>query len=140
MNTSMLADVVSLGAMTGLRSMAGPAALARTHGGTLGGLTAALALGEMLADKTSWVGNRIDAAPLAGRAVIGALAGGLAAGRRPSERVLGAAIGASAAIVAAHIGFRLRTRSPFPAAASGLIEDAFVASLIAWFTARHRTR
>lgn len=134
----MMAEAVSVGALTGLRSMAGPAALAGAHGGALRGLTSVMALGEMIVDKTSLVGNRIDAAPLAGRAVIGGLAGGFVAGPRAGDRLFGAALGASAAIVAAHLAFRARTQSPLPNAVSGMIEDAVVAGLIAWMTSRRR--
>jgi hypothetical protein len=134
----MLADAVSVGALTGLRSMAGPAALAGAHGGALRGVTSVMALGVMIVDKTSIVGNRIDLAPLTGRAVIGALAGGFVAGPRPADRLFGAALGASAAVVAAHLAFRARTQSPLPNAVSGMIEDAVVAGLVAWFAARRR--
>jgi hypothetical protein len=138
--SSLMVDALSLGALTGLRSMAGPAALAQPHGGRLSGLTGALALGEMILDKTSVVGNRIDAGPLAGRAIIGALVGGLSAKDGHASRVLGGALGASAAIVAAHTAFRARTRSPLPNALNGVLEDALVASLIGWFDVRLRRR
>jgi hypothetical protein len=137
-NTSLLSDALSLGALTGVRSMAGPAALAQTGAGSFRGLTGALAIGEMILDKTSLVGNRIDPTPLAGRAIIGALVGGLVAGRGPRHRLLGAALAASAAVIAAHVAFRVRTRSPLPSAVSGVLEDGLVAGAVAWFAARHR--
>ena len=138
MTRNTLIEAVAVGALTGLRSMAGPAALAPGRGGTLAGLTGVMALGEMIADKTSFVGNRIDPAPLAGRAVLGALAGGVVSGPRSGDRVLGAALGAAAAIVAAHLAFRARTRSTLPTAVSGAIEDAVALGLMGWIASRRR--
>jgi uncharacterized membrane protein len=81
MNAAALNATLTLGAITGVRSMAGPAALAARYDGPIKNVVAVLAAGEMIADKTSLVGNRIDPIPLAGRAVAGALVGGLIAAR-----------------------------------------------------------
>lgn len=103
------------------------------------GLTAVLALGEMIADKTSFVGNRTDAAPLAGRAIIGAVLGGTIIGGSRGNRLLGAALGASAAVIAATLAFQARTRVPLSPSVSGLVEDALVASVVASFAASRRS-
>ena len=137
MNSTVLTNVLAIGALTGMRSMAGPAALALPQGGALGRIVGALAAGELAADKTSFVGNRIDTGPLAGRALIGAVVGGAVARESDSNVLVGAAVGAAAAVAAAHLAFRVRRRLP-AGIAGGLIEDAVVLGLGAWFTNRHR--
>ena len=72
MNTSALTKITALGALTGLRTAAGLAALAWAHGGNARRVMVVAAAVEMIADKTSLVGNRIDTVPLAARAAIGA--------------------------------------------------------------------
>ena len=107
-----LMKIVGLGVVTGMRSMAGLTTLAWARSGAVKPVMAILAAGEMFADKTAVVGDRTDALPLAGRALMGAVVG---------------------AVVATHLAFRLRRRLPFPSAANGLLEDAVVlaaASLI----------
>lgn len=129
MTATTTAQIVALGAATGMRSFAGPATLALRHGGPMGWVGAAMAAGEMVADKTAAIGNRTDPAPLAGRALMGALVGGLLA-RRAGERALGGALlGAGVAVAAAHLAFRVRGRVPGYAAA--LAEDAIVAAICA---------
>ena len=135
MNTAGLTNALAIGALTGMRSMAGPAALALPQGGALGRVVGALAAGELAADKTSFVGNRIDAAPLAGRALIGAIVGGVVAREADSNVLAGAVAGAAAAVAAAHVAFRIRKRLP-AGVAGGLIEDAIVMGLGAWFAKR----
>ena len=103
MNAASLNEIVALGAITGMRSMAGPAVLARRHGGMVHGVMAVLAAGEMVADKTTLIGDRIDPIPLAGRACMGALVGGLIARRERGHTLLGALIGGSAAVIVAHL-------------------------------------
>jgi uncharacterized membrane protein len=121
-----IGETLLLGAMTGVRSMSGAAALARARGGALGGATALLALGEMIADKTPVVGARIDPLPLAGRAVMGAVVGAAIAHETDANRLFGALLGASAAVAAAHIAYHLRTRAPMGNMIAGLLEDAAV--------------
>jgi uncharacterized membrane protein len=136
MNAAALNATLTLGAMTGIRSTAGPAALVARHGGPMKGAVAVMAAGEMIADKTSFVGNRIDSFPLAGRAFMGALVGGLVARRERDNIVLGAATGAAAAIIAAHLTFRLRQRLPFSNAVNGLLEDSIVMGLAGMYARR----
>lgn len=125
MTRATLKRILAIGAITGMRSMAGAATLAR-HGGLLKGATALMAAGEMAADKTSFVGNRTDALPLAGRAAMGALLGALIARERHDGVVFGALLGAAAAVAAAHLAYQLRIRMPLSAVAGGMLEDAIV--------------
>ena len=139
MNLASLTDTLTLCTITGMRSMSGPAALALARGGILRPLLGVLAAGEMVADKTSFVGDRTDAVPLAGRAVMGALVGGLLARERGGSALLGGAIGAAPAIAAAHLAFQMRKRLPFSSSVNGLIEDGIVAAVAGSYGARTRT-
>lgn len=126
MTAGTLQRVVTLGAITGMRSMAGAAALAARHGGMLMPATAVLAAGEMIVDKTSFVGDRTDAVPQGGRAVMGALVGGLVARESGRSVWLGAIVGGAAAVAATHLAYQLRKRLPLSTVAGGLVEDALV--------------
>jgi uncharacterized membrane protein len=129
MTSTAFRKTLALGALTGMRSMAGAAALAAERGGPIAGLVGLLAGGEMIADKTSLVGNRTDAAPLAGRAVLGAVVGGIIAHEEEANVAFGALLGASAAVVVAHLAFHARKRLPLSNVAAGLAEDALVVAL-----------
>ena len=126
MTAAPLKRILAIGTITGMRSMAGAAALAAQHGGLLKRATALLAAGEMAADKTSAVGNRTDALPLAGRAVMGAVLGGLVAREHHDGVLLGGLLGAATAVIATHLAFQLRTRQLPSTAAGGMVEDAIV--------------
>ena len=123
-----LKRILALGAVTGMRSMAGAAALGARRGGIVMGATAVMALGEMIADKTSVVGNRTDAVPQAGRALMGALVGAVVAHGDGQSAWLGALVGAGTAVAATHLSYRWRTDGPLPITLAGLLEDAFVIS------------
>lgn len=120
--------IVVLAGMTGVRSMAGAATLAAARPGPATWVLLAAAIGEVIADKTPWVGNRTDALPLAGRAVIGGILGALVAADHDDDVVRGAALGAVTAVAAAQVAFYARTHL-VPGAAGGLIEDALVLAL-----------
>jgi hypothetical protein len=130
MNKTVLGRTMALGALTGMRTLAGPAALARTHPGSLRGLLAVMGGAEMVADKMSFAGNRIDALPLATRAVVGALVGGIVAREGRSGVAFGSLLGASAAIAAAHLAYYARRRLPVSNVAGGALEDAVVIGLM----------
>lgn len=140
MNAAQLTDTLALGALTGMRSMAGPATLAYQHGGVLSRVLSTLAAGEMVADKTAAVGNRTDPMPLAGRAVMGAVVGGELARENHGNVIAGALLGASAAVAMAHIAFRVRRRLSGSSAVGGMIEDAVVMGLGAMIARRTRRR
>jgi len=127
MTRTALIDIIALGALTGMRSMAGPAALAFRHGGPVRNIALVLAAGEMVLDKAPFIGDRIAAAPLLGRAVMGALAGGLVARQVGPHVPAGAALGAAAAVAMAHVAFRARRGLGLPGIVGGLLEDAIVA-------------
>lgn len=125
MTPTTLTRILAIGSITGMRSMSGPAVVVAPYGGIVRGMASLMAAGEMAADKTEAVGNRTDALPLSGRAVIGGVLGGLTARDSRESMLLGAMVGASAAIIAAHVANRLRLRFS-STVASGLVEDAIV--------------
>ena len=126
MNEGTLEKIVTLGALTGIRSMAGAATLALRHRGLTRRVMVLAAVGEMLADKTSFVGDRIHPLPLAARAIMGAGVGALIAREHDRHALLGATIGAATAVVAAHLAYQARTRLPWSNVAGGLLEDSLV--------------
>jgi uncharacterized membrane protein len=123
-----LTRAFGIGALSGSRTMLGPAVVAQS---TLprGARTLAtlLAGGELVADKSPYLGNRTSAGQLTGRLVMGAAA---AAGSVKRRRVQAALIGAAGALAATYITFHLRrlatTRLRIPNAVAGMIEDAAV--------------
>jgi uncharacterized membrane protein len=134
MTTRSWRQIVALGAITGMRSMAGPAALARARGGGSVPATMALAVGEMIADKLPTAGDRVAPLPLIGRATIGAVIGAIVAHDHDGDMLAGGLLGAATAVVAAELAFHVRRRLPVPNLLAGLLEDALVvgiASLVA---------
>lgn len=129
MNTAALTQTLALGAATGMRSFSGPAFLALRQGGPLATVVSVMAAGEMIADKTPYIGNRTDPAPLAGRAVMGAVVGAVLAREHDEPMVVGMLVGAAAAVVTAHLAFQVRKRMPVPGVVAGVIEDALVIGL-----------
>ena len=138
-----------LGAMSGMRSMSGPATITRRaarepkgfEGTIFGWLTkrpvAVLAtlgqVGEMVLDKLPILPNRIDPLPLLGRALLGGSASATAfvEARRPV--VLGIALGAGAAVASAHLFYRLRIGASdglhLPDLVGAVVEDGLVLAL-----------
>jgi uncharacterized membrane protein len=106
--------------------MAGAATLAAPRGGFVQSATAMMALGEMVADKTPFVGNRTDTGPQAGRALMGALVGAFITHEDGEPVWLGALLGAGTAVAATHLSYRWRTQVPLPMTLAGLLEDAVV--------------
>jgi uncharacterized membrane protein len=80
----------------------------------------------MIADKTAAVGNRTDAGPQIGRALMGALVGAFVAHEDDESVWLGALVGAGTAVAATHLAYRWRTRVRLPNTLAGLLEDAVV--------------
>jgi len=139
------ACAAAIGAVSGLRSMTGPAIVAtaaktrrlKVHRTPLSWfespkalpIASALAIGEMIADKLPFMSDRIKPGSLAGRAVAGALCGyAVFSPRGKREAVIGAVVGASAALAASWAGFEYRRRAPLPPIASALLEDAVAAA------------
>jgi uncharacterized membrane protein len=129
MNQETLERIVALGALTGMRSLAGLTILALAHRSAARPLMAVATVGEMMADKTTWVGDRIDTLPLAGRAIMGAAVGAVVARDDGENAVVGGALGAVTAIAAAHLMYHARKRLPLPSVASGLLEDTVVLAI-----------
>lgn len=139
------ACAAAIGAVSGLRSMTGPAIITtavrsrrlkvkRTPLAWLAApnaapIASALAIGEMIADKLPFMPDRIKPGSLAGRAIAGGLCGyAVFSPRGKREAAIGALVGASAALAASWAGFEYRRRTPLPAIASALLEDAVAAA------------
>lgn len=123
----VFAGALALGALTGIRSTAGLAAVAaaRAPRGESAGETAAerwiaepaveaglrmAAAGEAMLDKVPSVPPRTDPLPLAGRAVLGGLAGSLLARRRGGPVIPSALLAGGAAVAVAVAATRFRRR------------------------------
>jgi uncharacterized membrane protein len=102
--------------------------LARPH---IAAGISALAAFELVADKLPVVGNRIDAGPLTGRLVSGAVIGASIAAVTGKDRATYALLGAAAAFAGAHVGFRVRRElsAVLPPTIAAVVEDAAVAAL-----------
>ena len=129
MTSDVLSRSLAIGAMTGIRSASGLAALAYPYGGPVAALFTVAAVAETVADKMPFIGNRTDPAPLAGRVLLAALAGGFAARQRRRSPIAGAALAASTAFIAAHVATRLRTEVASSPIAGGVVEDGIVLAL-----------
>ena len=129
MNKGTLNKIVTLGALTGMRSTAGLATLAAARGGVKRSVMAVAAAGEMIVDKTPLVGDRIAPLPLAGRAIVGGGVGVLIAREQDENTLLGGVLGAATALVVAHLAYHGRKRLPLSTVAGGLLEDTLVLAL-----------
>jgi len=139
MTASTIKRILAIGAITGMRSMSGAAAVASQHGGLVKQGFALLAAGEIAADKTAFVGNRTDPLPLGGRAIMGAVLGGWLAREQRDSILFGAVLGGASAVAATHLAYRLRTRWPDRTTATGFIEDAIVLGAAALYARRARS-
>jgi uncharacterized membrane protein len=115
---------LGLGAISGLRSMSGPALLSRAAAkgnlsldGTalsflgsprLSKTLLVMALGELVVDKLPATPSRTALPPLLGRAASGTLVGAALFASEGRRVAAGAALGSSAAVAAAFAGERLR--------------------------------
>ena len=138
---------LGLGAISGLRSMSGPALLSRAAvRGELDGLQGTgfaflmrkrvstvltvVALGEMVADKSGLVPDRIAWGPLAGRAAAGGFVGAALFSASGAPWAAGAALGSLAAVAASYAGYTFRVvphrKFGIPDPILGLVEDAIV--------------
>lgn len=150
MDRSDVLAALGLGAMAGMRSMSAPAFLSyrlsheegeegegsleelmssKASAGTL----AAMAVGELVADKMPGLSTRISPPVLALRIASGAFAGATIA-RRHKRPVLGPAlIGAAASLVSSYALYSVRRlltqRMRVPNILVGFLEDALVAQL-----------
>jgi uncharacterized membrane protein len=155
--SSALAEL-TIGAVAGLRSAMPVAALAwtdwlaqRGHGVREGRgklahpltlvISTVAALGELVADKTPLAPARIDALPLAGRAVSGAWSAAERARQSGRSVARGAALGAAGAVAASFGGYHLRrelTRRGASRLGVALAEDALAVGLVVLAVANRR--
>jgi uncharacterized membrane protein len=138
---------VLLAAATGARTFFGVAATAQRIAATsegelreparslarpqvVAGISALRAF-ELVVDKLPFIGNRTDAGQLAGRLAIGAVIGASIAAAAGKDRAVYALLGAAAAFVGAHVGFRVRHElsALVPPTIAAVVEDAAVAAL-----------
>lgn len=134
---SVLLRSALLGAAAGGRSMTPIAALTAGSRGFVRLAATAAALGELVVDKLPGTPSRVEPAPLGGRLVLGALAGGLYARRRGRNVVLPALVAGATAFAASYAGagwraYAARHQLAVPAA---LAEDAATLAL-AWAATR----
>jgi uncharacterized membrane protein len=145
--SNTISKTVGLGAISGLRSMAGPAAVSRAAAnGSLDNLEGTpfaalgspvvswalktMAVGELIVDKLPVAPSRTSVPPLLGRAASGAFVGAVlfASAERPAK--VGAALGVLSALAGAYAGERLREfiseRVGMPDPVVALIEDGFI--------------
>lgn len=141
-------QVVGLGTLAGMRSSSAPAItsqiLSHHHSirlqrsnlkfmqsKTVANTLTLLSLGEVVADKIPSIPNRIAPASVSFRGLSGALAGASIYKARGGNAVVGAMIGASAAVASSFISFYLRRgvvkRTKIIDPLIGAIEDALVA-------------
>ena len=141
-----VSKALGLGAISGLRSLSGPAFVSRAASqgrldleGTplaflgsprLAKLLALMELGELVGDKLPATPSRTSPLPLLGRTASGALVGAVVSVSEGRRATIGAALGSTAAIVAAFAGERLRAlaieKSGLPDPVVALAEDATV--------------
>ncbi len=130
-----LLDAALLGAATGARTFAAPAALALR--GRLGGrrgrvVFVALATGELVGDKHPDVPPRTEPAALGARIVSGAFSGHRVAGR--SGALVGGGTAAAATFATHRARAVLSERLPLPDAVVAVAEDCVVLCLVALAT------
>ena len=132
-------QLFALGALSGSRSMLTPALVANLRPAdvdvfanelgvrppAVGRAVAALAVGEMLADKHAAMPDRTNALPLLGRIASGAAVGAICA--NAGDRARGACLGALGALAATFALYHLRSaatrRWQVPNVSAGVIED-----------------
>jgi uncharacterized membrane protein len=136
-----LVRACAIGALSGSRTMLGPALVARERlPAPVADLLATMAAGELVADKSARIGNRTDPLPLVARVASGALAAAGQAGTR--HRLPASVVGAAAALVAAYGCFYLRrlatARLGLPNVVAGLLEDAVALGAAATMLRRSR--
>lgn len=141
-----LTYAAAIGAVSGLRSMTGPAVISgAANRGLLdlketplewiasdsaADVTTLLAAGELLADKMPFMPNRTDTPSLMFRFLSGAVCGVAVVAKRKDkgEMALAALVGGAAAIVASYVGLSWRKGSPLPGFVAAVLEDGAAVS------------
>lgn len=132
--TNAFTNTITLGAMSGVRSMAGPVTAAELDKDGLFArgrvVVDALVVLESLADKFAPLPPRTSAIPLLGRAATGAALGYFVNKRnRVAFALLGAAAAAAAAFVAVEVRRTATKKLRIPDFLMGLAEDAALAGV-----------
>jgi uncharacterized membrane protein len=146
-DSDLVLRVLGLGAISGLRSMAAPAALSRavergdvdslgdTPFAALGSSRVSTALrmmeiGELIVDKLPVAPSRTSPLPVLGRAAIGAFVGAVLFASRGRRTATGCVLGAVSALAGAYAGERLRSlvaeKLGVPDLLLALLEDGIV--------------
>ena len=119
-----------IGAVSGMRTMTGPAATLAGKGGKAKYILPLLALSEMIVDKVPNIPARTMPPGLIGRSLAGGFAGYEIVGK-DGDRVLGAVFGVAGAIAASYLMLALRKglveKTHLPDPVIGLAEDALAA-------------
>jgi uncharacterized membrane protein len=137
-------SAVAIGAVAGLRTFTAPAIVSRAaasgdlrvkqrglrmlRSAPTANTFLVLAVGELIADKTAYIPDRIDAAPLIGRIVSGGLCGAAICSARRESAVAGGILGGLGAVGGAFLGYHLRKHAVrkhhIPDLGVALVEDA----------------
>jgi uncharacterized membrane protein len=143
-NFGVYSSAAAIGAVAGLRTFTAPAivswaaasgdlrvkqrGLRMLRSAATANTFLVLAAGELIADKTPYIPDRIDAAPLAGRIVSGGLCGAAICSARRESPVAGAILGGLGAVGGAFLGYHLRKHAVrkhhVPDLGAALVEDA----------------
>ncbi len=145
--SSLLWRTAGLAALTGARSMMGPALLSRQlrkhpsrrlgrsrlalmQSSRTANMLTLLAAGELIGDKLPSAPDRISPTALAGRALSGAVIGATLSTQLRQSRRTGAAVGVISAVAGAYTTFHLRKRlgqtTGFPDPVWAVLEDGLV--------------
>ncbi len=137
--------IAAMGAVAGIRSLSAPAMLGKVaKAGLLPAKNSrfdflnnpkvsypllAVAVGELILDKLPFTPARTKLPFLIGRAVTGGFTGAAISASKKRSAVLGALIGAAAAVGASYAGYHLRRKASekVPGTVVGLLEDAVAA-------------
>ncbi len=141
---SLLGRTAGLAALTGARSMIGPALLSRRlrqhpsrrlgrsrlafmQSSRTAKVLALLAAGELVGDKLPSAPDRVSPSALVGRGLSGALIGAALFTRQRQPRRTGVVLGAVSAVVSTYVTFHLRKRlgqtTGFPDPVWAVLED-----------------
>ncbi len=119
----LIMQVLGVGALSGMRSMAGPTRVSeylsrhRTDPSSPAGWFSSpvaavafkvMAAGEMGADKLPFTPARIAVLPLAGRFFFGAAAGAALSEAKSGRRITGALLGGTSAVVTSYVSYHTR--------------------------------
>jgi uncharacterized membrane protein len=143
-DSSLLAHVIVLGAVSGMRSMLGLALLAWLGGPDLGWLSKLwvrlllllAAAGEIVGDKLPTTPSRLAPAPFIARVVLGGVCGALLMLRGQSTLWVGIGLGALSAAGGAVVGNKVRgflgRKTGWPDPWFGAVEDVMAIVIGVW--------